>query len=402
MKRQIPLVFSLALLAGAVLAQQAGKKAGAPKPKWRVQQLHKDNNEGIAVGDIDGDGKIDVVAGEYWYQAPEFKQHKVRRLVPFGADYLQNNSDHLFDVDGDGLLDVVAMGYTEPGIFWFKNPGPGHYDTADGWAGELLADSGGKNNEISFLHDLDGDGTPEFIVNSWKADNPTEAWRLVKDDDGKPKMVSHLIGAGRNGHGMGFGDINGDGLEDIVFMQGWFERPKDGPFSGEWKFHDDFDFPHSSCPMLVVDLDGDGRNDIIHANGHNYGLWWDRQLEPQPDGTTTWRNYLIDDKFSQGHALAWDDVDNDGEPELVTGKRYYAHSGKDPGAEDPITIQYYDWDKSTLTWTKQVVSQGEQGKGPGIGLQIRVADIDGNGFKDIAVPGKSGTHIIWNEGTPSP
>lgn len=396
----LPLIVSLsvAIGAGVVIAQQGGKKGAAAKLSWRVQPLHKDNNEGIAVGDIDKDGKLDVVAGEYWYQAPDFTQRKVRRLEPFGVDYLQNNSDHLHDVDGDGYLDVVSMAYTQPGIFWFRNPGPGRYDAPDGWEGRLLADSGGTSNEASFLRDLDGDGVPEFIVNSWKADNPTEAWRFAKGADGQPKMERFVIGRGRNGHGMGFGDINGDGLEDIVFMQGWFERPKAGPFSGEWTFHDDFTFSHASCPVLVVDLDEDGRNDIIWANGHNYGLWWERQLEPQSDGTTTWRTYLIDDKFSQAHTLAWDDVDNDGAPELITGKRYYAHSGKDPGAEDPVTVHYYDWDKATLTWTKRMINQGERGKGPGIGLQIRLADLDGNGWKEVVVPGKSGTFIIWNEG----
>ncbi len=113
---------------------------------------------------------------------------------------------------------------------------------------------------------------------------------------------------------------------------------------------------------------------------------------------TTWRQHLIDKKFSQGHALAWDDVDNDGQPELITGKRYYAHSGRDSGAHDDTTIQFYDWNAPTKIWTKHLISTAPSGKGPGIGLQIRVHDLDDNGWKDIIVPGKSGTHIIWNDG----
>jgi hypothetical protein len=101
---------------------------------------------------------------------------------------------------------------------------------------------------------------------------------------------------------------------------------------------------------------------------------------------------------SQGHALAWDDVDNDSQPELITGKRYFAHSGKDAGAHDEITIQYYDWNPETGTWSKHLISSAPAGQGPGIGLQIRVHDLDGNGWKDVIVPGKSGTHIVWNEG----
>ena len=93
-----------------------------------------------------------------------------------------------------------------------------------------------------------------------------------------------------------------------------------------------------------------------------------------------------------------DDVDKDGQPELITGKRYYAHSGNDAGAHDDMTIQYYNWVAETGTWTKHIISTAPAGEGPGIGLQIRVHDLDGDGWKDIVVPGKSGTHILWNEG----
>ena len=96
--------------------------------------------------------------------------------------------------------------------------------------------------------------------------------------------------------------------------------------------------------------------------------------------------------------MAWEDIDNDDQPELINGKRYYAHSGRDAGAEDDITVQYYEWSVKTATWSKQVISTAPAGKGPGTGLQIRVRDLDGNGWKDIIVPGKSGTHIIWNNG----
>ena len=140
------------------------------------------------------------------------------------------------------------------------------------------------------------------------------------------------------------------------------------------------------------------RNDLIWSDGHSYGLYWQEQLTPQAHGTIIWRQHLIDKSFSQGHSLAWDDVDNDGHNELITGKRYYAHSGNDAGAHDDMTIQYYKWVTETGTWTKHIISTAPAGEGPGIGLQIRVHDLDGDGLKDIVVPGKSGTHILWNEG----
>jgi hypothetical protein len=390
-------VLVLLIAVTTLVAQQKGKK-GPPKLKWRVQQLHKDNNEGASVGDVDGDGKLDVVAGEYWYQAPEFKQHPIRKIMPFGADYMQNNSEFLHDLDGDGDLDVIAGQFTLPIVNWFENPGAGNYEGADAWTTHQLVDTGTGHNEAAFLHDIDGDGSPEWIENSWNAQNPMQIFRLVKDENGKPATQKHVVSESGNGHGMGFGDINGDGRDDIIFLGGWYECPEAGPFSGPWEWHKDFVLPHASCPILVVDLNEDGRNDVIWADGHNYGLYWHEQLEPQSNGMTTWRQHLIDKKFSQAHCLAWADVDNDEKPELVTGKRYFAHSGKDPGAEDSITVQYYDWDSAGQTWSKHVISNAPAGEGPGIGLQISVRDLDGNGWNDIVVPGKSGTHILWNEG----
>jgi len=90
----------LCLTCAALSVNAQKKKKGSNRGlQWRIQQLHKDNNEGLAVGDINGDGKLDISAGEFWYAGPDYKQYSVRKLVPFGKDYLQNNGEHRRDTD---------------------------------------------------------------------------------------------------------------------------------------------------------------------------------------------------------------------------------------------------------------------------------------------------------------
>ena len=364
---------------------------------FEAQLLNQDNIESCAVGDLDKDGDLDIVAGEHYFLNPEWEPIKFRSIEPFGKDYMQDNGDFLYDVNGDGLLDVIAGQFTLSSVLWFENPGKNGLITEDFWTQRELVETGFKHNEMIFLRDMDGDKIPEYVANSWNAKNPMLIWKF-KGKKGNQGMSKHIVSESGNGHGQGFGDINGDGHEDIVFMQGWYERPAKNALGQSWKRHKDFTLPHASCPILVKDLNGDGRNDLIWGDGHNYGLYWHEQLEPRADGTTAWKHHLIDKKISQLHALAWDDLNNDGKPEIITGKRYYAHSGKDRGAEDEIVIASFQSsidENGKVSFKKEVLHTGQAGTG----LYIQIADLNEDGNKEIIVPGKSGTHILWNKGT---
>ena len=366
-------------------------------PRFEVQLLNQDNIESCAVGDLDKDGDLDIVAGEHYFLNPEWEPIKFRSIEPFGKDYMQDNGDFLYDVNGDGLLDVIAGQFTLSSVLWFENPGKNGLITEDSWTQRELVETGFKHNEMIFLRDMDGDKIPEYVANSWNAKNPMLIWKF-KGKKGNQGMSKHIVSESGNGHGQGFGDINGDGHEDIVFMQGWYERPAKNALGQSWKWHKDFTLPHASCPILVKDLNGDGRNDLIWGDGHNYGLYWHEQLEPRADGTTAWKHHLIDKKISQLHALAWEDLNNDGKPEIITGKRYYAHSGKDRGAEDEIVIASFQPgmdENGKVSFKKEVLHTGQAGTG----LYIQIADLNEDGNKEIIVPGKSGTHILWNKGT---
>ena len=67
-----PLGVGLPVFAASAPAP-AAKKAPANALRFRVQQLHLDNNEGCAVADFDRDGHLDISAGEFWYAGPDFK-----------------------------------------------------------------------------------------------------------------------------------------------------------------------------------------------------------------------------------------------------------------------------------------------------------------------------------------
>lgn len=378
------------LLAESGWGNPPAKKDGL---QFRTQRLVLDNNEGCAVTDINRDGHPDVVAGRSWYEGPEFRQHPLREMEAFGKDYLENNGDHVLDVDGDGWVDVVSGSFIPREIYWYRNPGSEGLKQNRLWSRHLLAKAG-TNNEITFLYDLDGDQKPEWVVDSWNTQADLMAWRFEESEDGTPQLVPWVIGRGVNGHGMGFGDVNGDGRDDILFAQGWYECPSpDAPADALWKLHSDWQWVGASCPVLVRDLNRDGRADIIRGNGHDYGLYWLEQLEPQA-GKTLWREHVIDQSYSQPHALAWADLDGDGAGELITGKRVRAHSGGDPGAAEMPCLYYYKWDPATNRFDRFTIEEGHVGTG----LQIRVADLNGDGRPDIITPGKSGTHILLNQG----
>ncbi len=357
---------------------------------WRKVKLFHDPNEACAVADFNNDGKLDVSAGRNLFLAPDFTPRPLREVPEFGEDYLENNGEHAHDVDGDGWMDLIAGSYMGKEVYWYKNPGVKGIDYGKLWARQVLQVTA-QENEITFLRDLLGDRRPEFVVDSWNPKNPMTIWKLA-NNDGKHTFEQLVVG-NVNGHGMGFGDINGDGREDITFRSGWYERPAGDPAAIPWKLHEDWLYDQASCPMIVTDLNGDSRNDVIWGSGHNYGVFWMEQLAPK-DGKTQWREHVIDKSWSQAHVLAWEDIDNDGQPDLITGKRIRAHPKGDPGTDDPACIYYYTWDRAALKFTRHTIDANDAGTG----LFIRIADLDANGWKDLVMSGKTGTFILFNEG----
>lgn len=124
-----------------------------------------------------------------------------------------------------------------------------------------------------------------------------------------------------------------------------------------------------------MDVNADGVPDLVTSLGHDYGIFWYEQKR-EAAGKRGWVKHLIDDGWSQAHAMTLADLNHDGRPELVTGKRYYADE-KDPGANQTLGVYWYEaLNREGSQWRRHILDYGTR---TGAGLQIPVVDIDGDG-----------------------
>jgi hypothetical protein len=362
-----------------------------PPLVFRKIRISDERYESAGVFDVDGDGALDIVSGAWWYEGPEFKTRHFIGEVRAEGEYYDDFSTIPMDVDGDGYTDFVTGGWSGNTLRWRENP---KGDPSKEWSEHVIAEVGSV--ETTRAWDVDGDGILEIVPNT--PGGPLRVYKLVTDDEGKGtgEFAEHVLCEGAQGHGFGFGDINGDGRGDFVLAGGWLEAPsgRADVLTGEWKLHREFDLGSASCPVIVADVNRDGLADLIVGQSHGYGLdWWEQRLE---GGERTWIKHPIDPENSQYHDLTWADIDGDGEPELVTGKRYRAHCGNDPGADDPVGTYYFKW--TGEGFSKQVIDYGPGGAGTGCGIHFQVVDLNGDGRLDVVAPGKDGLYVYRNMG----
>ncbi len=356
--------------------------------------------EGCARADIDGDGKDDLIAGPYWYAGSDFAtKHEIYEPAPYDPKgYSHNFLTFTQDIDADGSTDVVVFGFPGEAVLWYRNPGPGKL--GEHWAKHTAVPV--ADNESPGFHDITGDGSPEVICSlggrfayaEIPAD-PTAEWPLT--------FISEEATGGKYTHGLGIGDVNGDGRIDLIDKDAWWEQPASLDGAPLWERHRYAFTPggRGGAQMFAYDFDGDGDNDILTSiDAHGYGLSWYEQFANE-DGTHTFRPHVIVGSkpeespgglvFTQMHGIAMADVDADGIEDIITGKRYWAHGGKDPGGDQPAVLYWFQTVRAndTATFVAHQIDDAS-----GVGTQVRAEDITGDSKTDVLVSNKKGTFVF--------
>ena len=378
----------------------------------RVQLADQFYAEGASHADLNKDGHTDIISGPFWYEGPDWqKKHAYYEPKVFNiVGYSDNFFSYPQDFNGDGWLDILVLGFPGKEARLYLNPG--QFETDTPWSMNIVADV--VDNESPVFTDITGDGKPEIVCSTggrfgWFApnwDKPTEKWLFV--------AVTGDMKVAKFTHGLGVGDVNGDGRMDLLEARRWWEAG-DGP---NWKQHNFAAGLGGGAQMFAYDFDGDGRNDVATAlSAHRYGVavfmnrsevggsgrpsdeagksarptWEKRTLV----GEQPWENdYGI--VFSQPHAMALVDVDGDGVKDLVTGKRYWAHNGKgDPDEHGARVVYWFQTQrdgKGGVEFIPHLVDAES-----GVGTDVQVGDVNGDKLPDIVVGNKAGVYVLLQE-----
>ena len=405
--KPVALVSTVIVLASAVAVafptQQPATSTTSPIP-FRVQRLDDGQSETAALADVNRDGAVDVVSSDSWYEAPTWTKHPIR-TIPFTNSYVDNFSDLPVDVNGDGFVDVVQIAYFARRIAWVQNPGP----AGGPWTAHDIEAIG--PTEFAFLVDLNNDGRAlELLPQFTTAAQAPLTWYELQNG----QWTRRVVATQSYGHGIGSGDLNGDGRADILTPQGWLEAPADVRAPGVWTFHatdwlqpripigrppvptvaPEPAAPGPAAPPLrvefgfmhVIDLNEDGRKDVLTSMAHSFGVLW---FEQRADGT--WAQHLIDNTWSRGHASVLADLNGDGRVDFVTGTRL---AGRNAVETEPLAMYWYEYRPGpTVSWTRHAISLGGEAGG---GLQIAAGDLDGDGDVDLVSGGKSGVFLYEN------
>ncbi len=359
--------------------------------------------EGSTFADLNNDGHADAVAGPYWYAGPGFEQrHPLYPAQLFDPlKYSDNFFAFPYDFNRDGWMDLLVIGFPGQTATWYENPRATGHDAP--WPAHVVFR--GLDNESPDFIDLLGTGQPVIICNhektfgyaSFDPDRPADPWTY--------HPISPTGEWDRFHHGLGWGDLNGDGRADLLDSAGWWEQPADLSDDPKWRRHP-FAFNEGGAQMLVTDVNGDGLADVITSiRAHGHGLSWFEQVRAA-DGDITFHEHVIMPRdgsvapdgvqFSQLHALALADLDGDQLPDIVTGKRWWAHGPSNDPEPNAAPVLYAfllrRGPDRHVSFVPHLIDASS-----GVGTQLVVTDANGDNRPDIITANKRGTHVFLSQ-----
>ncbi|MGD1073222.1 MAG: FG-GAP-like repeat-containing protein [Bryobacteraceae bacterium] len=366
---------------------------------------------GAGAADFNHDGVMDVVSGPHIYYGPDYLTHReiYLALTTNPSDtYTQDDwMQFVGDFTGDGWADVVNCSFSNnPGVWLYVNP----KGQSRRWEKHLVVPA--YQSEVGMVRDIDGDGKPELI---YMAENRV---RYAKPDPADPtgNWIVHNVSEAGYGtaHGIGVGDVNGDGRMDIVNAYGWWEQPPAGSAQETWKYHPQAFARYGrnimgGSVMGVYDVNGDGLNDVVTVlNVHGYGLAWFEQKRDAAGKISFVEHMIMDDNstknaggvtFSEPHGTTVGDVDGDGIPDFIVGKRYWSHRDDylDPDPYGPAVLYWYRTVRNkNAPGGAEFVPELIHNRS-GAGSDIYAADLNRDGALDIVTATRFGTFIFWGK-----